>query len=987
MRTRNWSIRSKIIALASVPLVALLALWIFATVLTAGPAFNLLSAQTLLDSVGNPGEVLVGELQRERRLSVEYLSVSGVVPPVLTEQRAATDRAAADFRRAAGSDDAQSAAGDTLRARIRQIFTEIDNLRGNREHINQRKVDAVGAQGAYNSVIDAGFQMFHATATFNDERVDREIRGLTTVGRGQEYLSRVDSLLAGAGASGKFTADLRTEMLQDIGTARFLLQSGVNDMPAESRAAYEKLNSGTAFTQLSKMQDTLVADSRVGSVTPVPGTTWQPVYDTSAQQLRAFEINATASLTDRATPVAAAILIRLALAAVVGLLALIVSIVVSVKVGRSIVGRLRRLRGEALEMATERLPTVVRRLQRGEAVDVDVETPPLEYGKDEIGQLGHAFNDVQRTAVQSAVEEANVRRGINEVFLNIARRSQTLLHRQLALLDRMERRESEPQELEDLYRVDHLATRMRRHAEDLVILAGAAPGRGWRNPVPVIDVVRGAISEVEDYKRVDIRSVESSAVLGRAVGDVIHLLAELLENAASFSPPHTRVTVSGQVLPNGYAIEIEDRGLGMSPEAIEEANRRLLEPPDFDPADSARLGLFVVAQLANRHNIRVSLRPSAFAGVTAIVLVPGELVTGGAGPAALPADPSAAEKSWDRPLVGSGTDDPSRHSLAALQWQGTEELRQVTISGRPITINGSATQDDLRAGQHRAGIPNGGPAPSSVAEGLSADGLVQRRRVRRPVDLGSEPDVAEPTIPTQRRSIEGSRSGEVIGPVEEAGPAPRSVPRNSSPVMPTSAAPLFPSPTPPPVAPTSAAPMFAAPVSGPPGPVLPLDPGLLGTTEDGLPRRVRQANLAPQLRRPAGADDQQDTQPLRSPEQVRSIMSALQLGTTRGRIDASKYRTEPSPGEPAAADTGGQSTPPGERVTGGKVNGARPDGASFAEAATVSFPAIVNLAFAREQAASPNGRAAADPESADPASDDHVDGPEGNDVTRPEKDA
>ncbi len=212
--------------------------------------------------------------------------------------------------------------------------------------------------------------------------------------------------------------------------------------------------------------------------------------------------------------------------------------------------------------------------------------------------------------MQSAVEEASVRRGINEVFLNIARRSQTLLHRQLALLDKMERRETEPEELEDLYRVDHLATRMRRHAEDLVILAGAAPGRGWRNPVPVIDVVRGAISEVEDYKRVDIRGMQSSAVLGRAVGDVIHLLAELLENAASFSPPHTRVQVAGQVLPNGYAIEIEDRGLGMSAEAVEEANRKLLEPPDFDPADSARLGLFVVAQLANRHGIRVSLRPS-----------------------------------------------------------------------------------------------------------------------------------------------------------------------------------------------------------------------------------------------------------------------------------------------------------------------------------------------------------------------------------------
>ncbi|MET0426833.1 MAG: nitrate- and nitrite sensing domain-containing protein, partial [Actinoplanes sp.] len=549
MRTRNWSIRSKIIALVTVPLVALLALWVFATSLTAGPALNLLSARTLLDSVGNPGEVLVGELQRERRLSVEYLAApagpTNSIPAGLTEQRAATDRAVADFRRAARGGDAWRAASDTLRIRISQVFSDLDRLTAQRVHIDLRELDPIGAQGLYNGMVAAGFEMFTATATFGDDEIDREIRGLTTVGRGQEYISRIDSLLAGAIVAGKFTDPLRSSLVQDVGTARFLLAQGVNDLPPASRTAFQELNTGEAFSRLNRMMDTLVTQSRSGAVSPVAAETWHPAYVSSAQQLRAFELNATDGLADKAGPVAARILVRLGLAGVLGLAALIISIVVSVKVGKSIVGRLRRLRAEALEMAGERLPTVVRRLQRGEAVDVEVETPPLRYGKDEIGQLGNAFNDVQRTAVQSAVEEANVRRGINEVFLNIARRSQTLLHRQLALLDKMERRETEPQELEDLYRVDHLATRMRRHAEDLVILAGAAPGRGWRNPVPVIDVVRGAISEVEDYKRVDIRSVESASVLGRAVGDVIHLLAELLENAASFSPPQTRVQVIG----------------------------------------------------------------------------------------------------------------------------------------------------------------------------------------------------------------------------------------------------------------------------------------------------------------------------------------------------------------------------------------------------------------------------------------------------------
>ncbi|MEV4345761.1 nitrate- and nitrite sensing domain-containing protein [Actinoplanes sp. NPDC049596] len=971
--TRYWSIRSKIIALAAVPLTALLALWLFATALTAGPAFNLLSARTVLDTVGNPGIELVGHLQRERLFTVQYLSGKGAVPQTLKDQRAATDRSIADFRRRAGGEKAQDAASEALRARIGSFFTQLDSVAGNREHIDRREMDPIGGQNFYNNVIAAGFQTFAATATFDDERIDRELRALTTVGQGQEYLSRVDALVGGATARGQFDPETRSQLIQDVGTARFLFGRGVEDMTAADRTAYNKLSGGEAFNRLDAQLTALVQQSRDGVVSPVSSGEFRPTYVAAVRELRAFESAATDSLTDRARPLAQSILIRLGLAAVLGLAALAFSVYLSVRVGRSIVGRLRRLHGEAREMATERLPTVVRRLQRGEEVDVDVETPPLEYGHDEIGQLGQAFNEVQRTAVQSAVEEAGVRRGLNEVFLNIARRSQTLLHRQLALLDRMERRETEPQELEDLYRVDHLATRMRRHAEDLVILAGAAPGRGWRNPVPVIDVIRGAISEVEDYKRVDIRSVESASVLGRAVGDVIHLLAELLENAASFSPPHTRVQVSGQVLPNGYAVEIEDRGLGMTPEAIDEANRRLVEPPDFDPADSARLGLFVVAQLANRHGIRVSLRASAYAGVTAIILVPGDLVAPGAGPAALPA---AAR---DRPLVGSGTDDPARHSLAELQWQGAEELRQITVPGRPVTIDGAVTPASAGAPE-----PVGGPAPSAIAPGLSEEGLVQRKRVRRPTVPG--PAESSPAVPGPAESspaVPGpaESSPSVPGPAGSGPAGPRPVdlgaadPAATVPnaVMPVSAAPLFPSALPTgasPVAPTSAAPMFMAPTSPAAPPA---------ETEDGLPKRVRQASIAPQLRRRAGAApvEEEPAATLRSPEQVRSIMSALQSGTTRGRIDALRYlddsprRNSDGKSRHATDSVSEERSNPDDTVIDRPSNGG-----SFADAATVSFPAIVNAAFARE----PTG-------GGEDAAGDRATEPGSNDVTRPEKDA
>ncbi|WP_433604362.1 sensor histidine kinase [Dactylosporangium sp. CA-139114] len=352
---------------------------------------------------------------------------------------------------------------------------------------------------------------------------------------------------------------------------------------------------------------------------------------------------------------------------------------------------------------------------------------------------------------------------MNEVFLNIARRSQTLLHRQLALLDGMERRTHEPDDLADLFRVDHLAPRMRRHAEDLVILAGSTPGRGWRHPVPVIDVVRGAVSEVEDYARVQAVSVGAGAVAGRAVGDVMHLLAELLENATSYSPPHTRVQVAGQLVPNGFVVEIEDRGLGMGVEALEEANRRLAQPPQFDPGNSARLGLFVVAQLAARHGVRVVLRSSPYGGVTAVVLVPADLVV-----AAEPVEALAAE-----PFVPG----PPRPALS------------VVAAAEPVfePVAGSVVEPvpPLRpAGRQAVPVPEA-VAPADGAAARTAGGLPKRVRQRSLApQLQSEETVVMPAgqvgavlgrTPEQlRRMMSSLQAGTARGRHEARGAGERS---------------------------------------------------------------------------------------------------------------------------------------------------------------------------------------------------------------------
>jgi signal transduction histidine kinase len=381
------------------------------------------------------------------------------------------------------------------------------------------------------------------------------------------------------------------------------------------------------MTTLRGLEDRVIERNGNGPL-PVSTAAWRAAVDPVVSELRDLERELTTSTVALAGQARAGVLMRLGLAGGLGLIAVIASIIISITTARSLTRQLERLRTAALDLARHRLPRVVERIRLGERVDVAAEAPPLPGGTDEIGMVADAFNTVQRTAIEVAVEQAELRRGVRDVFLNLARRTQALVHRQLTVLDGMERRVTNPEDLADLFRVDHLATRMRRNAENLIVLSGAMPGRGWRHPVPVVDVIRGATAEVEDYSRVTVLPIGSAGLVGRAVGDVIHLLAELIENATSFSPPETVVQVSAQMTAKGYAIEVEDRGLGMIEEDLAAANEQVVNPPEFNLSSTARLGLYVVGRLASRHGIRVSLRESPYGGTTAIVLIPAHLVVG-----------------------------------------------------------------------------------------------------------------------------------------------------------------------------------------------------------------------------------------------------------------------------------------------------------------------------------------------------------------------
>jgi signal transduction histidine kinase len=311
------------------------------------------------------------------------------------------------------------------------------------------------------------------------------------------------------------------------------------------------------------------------------------------------------------------------------MLVLALALALTVIVGRSMVRPLRRLRAGALEVAGVRLPDMVRRMSETEGAGVPLDVEPIDVdSSDEIGEVARAFDQVHREALRLAANEAALRGNVNAMFVNLSRRSQSLVERQIRLIDDLEQGEQDAERLSNLFQMDHLATRMRRNSENLLVLAGHDASRRWNQPVALVDVLRAAISEIEQYERVSLNVQPGIAVRGPAVNDVVHLIAELAENATSFSSAETPVAVSGHLLNSGgVLLDISDQGVGMGAEEMAHANWRLDNPPVVDVAVSRRMGLFVVARLAARHGIRVRLRPAPTGGLTALVWLPDEVVT------------------------------------------------------------------------------------------------------------------------------------------------------------------------------------------------------------------------------------------------------------------------------------------------------------------------------------------------------------------------
>jgi signal transduction histidine kinase len=627
-RRSSTDLRVKIAAL----LLSLIALWAFAAAVTLREGTNLLWLQTVDSKIIRPSEPLLLQLTQERRQTLVYLGRPSLQDrDSLATERQETDNLAAAFKESAQGWQARMAASAAAKQRLSEVLADLDALAATRQKVDggSGAITRAAAAATFSSAVESLNRLYDAAGSLDDKATAHDTAVLIQMYRVRELMSQEDALLAGVTAAGQITPAEHAQFVQLVGTQRWLAGETATQLRPEDKAKYDEVLAGTAFGRWRSGELRIIDGTRDGR--PAVSSQEWAAAGAALTDLQEMVLSSGRALVDRSTPVGIWVMIRFVLLFILGLFAVIASIVISVTTARALVAQLERLRNAAHDLADERLPNVVVRLGRGEQVDVAAEAPPLDFGDDEIGQVGQAFNRVQETAVRTAVEQAELRRSVRDVFLSLARRTQALVHRQVTLLTQLQQGELPPEQLEGLYAVDHLATRMRRNAENLIVLSGSTPGRAWRRNIAMVDVIRAAMQEVEDYTRVNVLPIGSVGLAGRAVSDVIHLLAELIENALSFSPPHTGVEIKGQMVANGYVIEIEDRGLGMAEEDFAAANAQIASEQEFNLANATRLGLFVVSRLTHRHGVRVQLKASPYGGTTAVVLIPLDLVTDSAG--------------------------------------------------------------------------------------------------------------------------------------------------------------------------------------------------------------------------------------------------------------------------------------------------------------------------------------------------------------------
>ncbi|RRO12893.1 HAMP domain-containing protein [Saccharopolyspora rhizosphaerae] len=885
----SGTIQARLLAIALVPSVAALLVGVG---LSGYLIFQGLSVQNYvgrLDDAKDPSARFVANLQDERQLTLVYLSNPNErrnldeVRKKFDASLAEMDGVAEEFGEAVPSD---------ARGNFDEFRSQLSTVQEVRKQVDGGPAELDAVYKFYNGLFDAYNMSLRTYVRYApDAQVSYESSVSADLMDAADAMARGHALALGRTSVG-MTPTQYHEYAHQIGAFHDNLNSLTPRMTPEEQQTYKDLQKGSAWTRVDAVQDAMEVaggQAAAGQVIRVPVSTsdWISASHDLAQELNGLSTSHYQyALALGGTVVSETLLTSGITGAIIVLIVLIVFLV-ALRLSNLLVRRLNKLRSQTLALAQQEMPSVVARLRNGKQVDVENEVSWLRFGHDEIGEVANAFNEAQRTAIRATVAEAETRQGVRSVFLNIAHRSQVMVHRQLQVLDKAERKLEDPDQLELLFQLDHLATQSRRNAENLIILGGQRPGRQWRNPVLLHDVVQGAVAETELYARVEIQQLPEISVQGRAVADLVHLLAELVDNATSFSPPESHVEVRGNVVGKGIIVEIEDQGIGLEPDKLEELNQMLASPPDFAVmalSEEARMGLFVVAQLAGRHGIKVTLRDSAYGGIRAVALIPNHIVAE-RGPQTERQD--RVEQSGPQTPVPPAPDGETRPKIPRKRWM--EGRLDPDVAPDPLgpdsPINPHNPVGPEAATQRWARPGSNGSGPATGELGLPQQNPVEQRRPSPPPPQQQRPAEQQHRLNEPRPDQQRPTTGRRITPE-----TPANMPGLSS-NMPNASGEILPREV---VAngTNGAGPPKSGTTAG-----VSVNTSVTNSAEKPpLPQRRRgqKANLAAPLR--AQIDQPQKTEaapqqpapssgPPRTPDRFRNSMNAFQTGTKRARTN------------------------------------------------------------------------------------------------------
>jgi signal transduction histidine kinase len=862
---RNWRVPWRLIALIAIPTVVAMA---FAGLRVAAAANSAAtfgrSAQ--LAVLSQQVTALAQAMEDERDLTASFIAANRLATgqQALRRQYAQTDVLADRVR--AQMQEVGSAFPAQTRTDASAVIARITDLPDLRSYAMGSNAPALTVVTNYSL---ATADMF----AFDDDIAQQagssalvaSVRALGSLSRMKDQASQQRAILAAALINRQFQPGTLDALIAAQAQQATDLASFETSATLGETQTLNNTVAGPPVDQAQALeQRAIVVGNDNGTLNLGPGASrrWYRDMTYTVDQMRLVESQLGSAIARQAQALHRGAMRSLMLTAGIAAAVLIFVLLATLVIARSMVRPLRQLKAGALEVAEVRLPAEVRELSAAGGATRDVEVEPIGvHSSDEIGQVARAFDQVHLEAVRLAADEAVLRGSVSAMFISLSRRSQSLLERLLKLIDSLELGEQDSERLADLFRMDHLATRMRRNSENLLVLAGQEPPRRWAEPVSLADVARASVSEIEQYDRVVLDIQPGVGVTGNSVADVVHLLAEVLENATTFSAKSTHVTVSGHTLRSGgVLINVIDSGMGMTEEQLAKVNWRLENPPAADVEVSRHMGLFAVAHLAARHGIRVRLRRAPSGGLIAHVWLPDALISHDTKPSP-----------WDRirtsrasAVVQAVTRPAKRTADPAATTQADVELAAAPLAEADLA---ATTQPDVQAATTQ---PDVQLATAPLAE---ADLAAAPPPATAPLVV--VPDAPQPAAEARLPIFESVESDWFR--------ARRRPPRRTLP----------------PAGPPHAARSWTSPADdGWRAAEVVLEPAVGGLTPAGLPRRTPKANLVPGS---AGSREARPPRPADSPEVMSNRLAGFQRGSRRARAATPAAAPAPAAAPPAPA--------------------------------------------------------------------------------------